>query len=86
MKYVHDHLHVVEHDPLARGETVQRHRSNSVVLFQAAFDLPRDRFQMRFRRARAEDEKIREARDASQIENDDVLGFFAISQFGATSC
>ncbi len=33
MKNVHDHLQIIEHDPLAGGEPVNRHRSHCLFVF-----------------------------------------------------
>ena len=34
MENVHDHLHVIEHDPLAGGKSVHRDRANPVIFFR----------------------------------------------------
>ena len=71
-----DHIRIIRDDPLARRVAVNGHRRNAVVVPEPVAQLPGDRFQMRLRRARADDEKIREGGDAAQIEGEDVFGFF----------
>jgi len=80
---VDDDLHVIEHDPLARGKSVYRHGANAVFVSEPLLDFAGDRFQMRFRRSRANDEVIGEARDALQVEDDDVLCFLVRRVIGA---
>jgi hypothetical protein len=80
---VHDDLHVIEHDPLARREPVHRHRANTVVVLQPIFDRARDRLQVRFRGSRANNEEIGETRDSLQIEDDDVLCLFVRGEISA---
>ncbi len=50
MKNVHHDLQIIEHDPLAGGKSVNRHRSRRVLLFQLRFNFTRDRFQLRLGR------------------------------------
>lgn len=78
-----DHLHIIEHDPLAGGESVDRYRAGCVRGSDAFFDFARDRFQMRFGGSRADDEKVGETGDAFEIENDDVLRFLVRRVIGA---
>lgn len=85
MEDVHDHLQVIEHDPLARRETVDRRGANSVILAQAFLDLTGNRAQMRLRCSGTDDEKIRKAGNAAQVENRDVFRLFVVGQFGAAS-
>jgi hypothetical protein len=80
---VDDHLHVIEHDPLARRKSVDRNGADALLLFQPILDLAGDRLQMRFRRSRANDEEIGEAGDALKIEDDDVFRFFVRRVIGA---
>jgi hypothetical protein len=54
-----------------------------VLVAQAFFDFARDRFQVRFRRSRANHEVIGEARDALKIEDNDVLRFLVRRVIGA---
>ena len=81
---VHDHLHVIEDDPLARWKTIDRCSANSVVFAQSCFDFAANRAQVRLRRSRAYNEEIGERGDAAQIEHDDLFGFLVVRQFGAT--
>lgn len=83
MKDVDDDLHVIDHDPLARRKTIHRDGANSLVLFETGLDLARNRFEMRFRRSRAEHKEIREGRDAAKIQHDDLLRLFIRGQLGA---
>jgi len=43
MENVHDHLHVIEYDPLAGGESVDRGRTHGMIFLELRFDLTRDR-------------------------------------------
>jgi hypothetical protein len=80
---VHDNLHVIEDDPLARGETVHRNGPNAVVVLQSIFDRARNRFQVRLGRPGADNEEIGEARDSLEIEDDDILCLFVRGKIGA---
>ena len=83
MEDVHDHLQVIEHDPLARRKTVDRGRAHLVILAQAGLDLTRDRFQMRLRSPRADDEEVGEGGNPAQIEDDEVFRFLVGGELGA---
>ena len=76
MKNVHNHLQIIDHDPLAGRKTVNRHGSNGMVLSQTRFNFICDRFQLRLRRSRAKHEKIRERRDRAQIEDNNIFRLF----------
>jgi len=78
-----DDLQVIENDPLARRKSVHRNGANPVLVFQPAFNLARDRFQVRLGSAGSNHEVIREARDALKIEDDNVLRFFVRRVVGA---
>jgi hypothetical protein len=84
MKNVHDDLHVIEHDPLARGKSVDGNRAHAMVAFEAALDFACDRFQVRLGGSGANHEKIGEGRDALEIENGDLLRFFIRREFGTS--
>ena len=58
MKNVDHHLEIIEHDPLTRGETVSRDRTDIVIFFQPCFDFVCDRFQLRLGCARANNEEV----------------------------
>ena len=83
MKDVRDHLHVIEHDPLAGRKSIHCGRANAVILFQTRLDFVCDRFEMRLRRPRTDDKEIGEGGNLPQIENDDLFRFFIGSEFGA---
>ena len=76
MKDMHDHLHVIEHDPLTGGKSVHGRGTNVVIFAQPRFDFARDCFQMRLRSPRADDEEIGKGRNLAQVEDQDALGFF----------
>lgn len=80
---MYDHLHVIEHDPLACWKSVNGNRADALLLFQPIFDLAGNRLEVRFRRSRANDEEICEAGDALKIEDDDVFRFFVRRVTGA---
>jgi hypothetical protein len=86
MKDVHDDLHVIDHDPLTRGKSVDGNRADAVISLQAAFDFARDCLEVRFRRSGADHEKIGEGRDALEIEDDDLFRLFVRGQLGASFC
>ena len=73
MKDVHDDLHVIEHDPLAGRESIDRNRAQAMIVLEPPFDFARDRFQVRFRRAGANHEKIGEGGDSPEIEDNNLL-------------
>jgi len=73
---VHDHLHVIEHDPLAGGKAIDCRRSNPVILFQLGLDFRGDRFELGLRCGRADNKEIREGRDLAQIEDQDIFSLF----------
>ncbi len=83
MEDVHDHLQVIEHDPLADRKTIHRRRAHLVIFAQPRFDLARDRFQVRLRSSRADDEEIRESGNPAQIEHHDVFRLFVSRELGA---
>lgn len=85
MEDVHDHLQVIEHDPLAGWKAIHSYRPRVVLLFQLHFNFIRDRFDLRFRLRRADDKKIRESGDVAQIEDNDVFRFFVRREFGASA-
>ena len=76
MKDVDDDLQIIEHDPLAAGEPVNRHGPNGMVLSQTRFNFICNRFELRLRRSRANHEKIREGRDRAQVQDDYVFRLF----------
>jgi hypothetical protein len=86
MEHVDDHLQVIEHDPLAGGETVNCHRPNRMILSQSRFNFICDRFKLRLRRGRADHEEIRERRDRAQIQDDDLLRLLVRGEFRAGFC
>ena len=83
MKDVDDDLHLIEHNPLARRETVHRNGAHAVVILQPALDFARDRFQVRLGGARADHEKIGEGGDALEIEDNNVLCLLVRREIGA---
>ena len=82
MKNVDDHIRIIRDHPLAQREAVDARRADAVLLAQAVFEFAHERLQMRLRVPRADEEKIRETRDAAHVEGDDVLGFFVSEDYG----
>jgi hypothetical protein len=80
---VDDHLKVIEHDPLARRESINGRGPPSVIFAQPRFNFIRDRFELRFRACRTNHEEIGEAGDSGEIENNDVFGLFVRGELGA---
>jgi len=76
MKNVDNDLQIIEHDPLACGKPVNRHRPDGMILSQTRFNFACDCFQLRLGRSRANHEKIRERRDRTQVKDDDVFRLF----------
>jgi hypothetical protein len=83
VKNVNDHLHVIEHDPLAGGEAIHGNGAHAVVVLKAALDFARNRLQVGLGSSRADDEKVGEGRDALEIEDDNVLRLFVRREVGA---
>lgn len=82
MKDVYDDLKVIEHNPVACGETIDRCSAQFVFLPQLALNFTSDRFQMWLGSSRADDEKIGESRNLPQVEDHDVFRFLAGSELG----
>jgi hypothetical protein len=74
MKDVDHHLQVIEHDPLARRKSIDRHRPDFMFLLEARLNLARNRFQLRFGSGRTDDKKIGKTRNATQIPDNNVFG------------
>ena len=70
-----NHVEIIEHDPLARWKTVYRRGPSPMIFAQPRFDFVRDCFELRLGTRRADHEKIGEAGNSREIENDDVFGF-----------
>jgi hypothetical protein len=80
---VDDHFEVIEHDPLARRETVDRRGASPVIFAQARFNFASNRFQLRLGAGGTDDEEVSKAGNSGEIENDDVFGFLVGSEVGA---
>jgi len=76
MEDVDDHFQIIEHDPLARWKSVDRRGASAMVFAQARFDLSSDRFQLGLRVRRTNNEKIGEAGNAREVEDDDIFRLF----------
>jgi hypothetical protein len=79
---VDDDFEIIEHDPLTRRKSVNRGRAASVIFTQSRFNFVRNRLELRFRARRADDEKIGEAGDSGEIQNDNVFGLLVRSELG----
>jgi hypothetical protein len=75
MEDVHDHLQVIEHDPLACRKTVNRRRANLVLLPEPRFNFPGDCFEVRFGSSGTDNEEIGEGGNVAEIEDEDPFGF-----------
>ena len=75
MKNVHNYLHVIEHDPLARRKPVDRDGAQTMIGFKTRLDFARDCFEMWLRGAGADHKKIGKSRNTLEIEDDDLLRF-----------
>jgi len=47
MEDVDHNLEIIEHDPLARGKSIDRRGAAAVVFLQSRFNFARDRFELR---------------------------------------
>ena len=83
MEDVDNHFEIIEHDPLARRKTVNGSGSNLVMFLYFRLNLVRDRFKLWFGSCRTDHEKVGEAGDAGEIENDNVFGLFVGGELGA---
>jgi hypothetical protein len=54
-----------------------------MLLLQAPLEFASQRFEVRLRSARGDEEKIRERRDAAQIESDEIFRFLVVENAGA---
>lgn len=84
MKNMHNHLKIIEHDPLTRGEPVHRDCAHTVIFLQTGLDLIRDRFQLRLGRGRTNHEKIGEGRNPAHIEHNDLFRLFVRGELSAS--
>ena len=75
MEDVHDHLEVIEHDPLARRKTVNRRGANFVFFPQPRFDFPGDCFEVRLGSSGTDDKEIGKRGNFPEVEDDDLFGF-----------
>lgn len=80
---MHDDVGVIRHDPLAGREAVHSEGLEIVVLLERVAQLTGDGLEMRLGRAGAKDEEVRETDDATEVDGDDVLGFFFRDEVGA---
>jgi len=85
MENVHNYLEVIQHDPLARGETVDRRCPDAMILPQLCLYFAGDRLQMWLRCSRADNEEIGESGDSAQVEDDNIFRLLIRGQFGAQS-
>jgi len=85
MKNVGDHVTIIRDDPLADREAIHGHRLDPMILLQTVVQFAGDGFQVRFGRAGADDEKIREAGNPAEVDGEDILGFFFRGEMGAQS-
>ncbi len=76
MENVDHDIGVIGDDPLTGREAVDGHRFHVVVLFQAVVQFAGDGFQVWLRCAGADDEEIRKAGNATEINGDDILRLF----------
>jgi hypothetical protein len=75
MENMHHYITKIRNDPLAGGHAVDGLRADAVILAEAVAEFPDDGLQVRLAGAGADHEKIGEARQAAQVERDDVFGF-----------
>ena len=81
---MHHHLQVIEHDPLAGGKTVDGYGAQSMVFFEAPFELTGDRFEMRLGCGGANYKEVSKGRNSAKIQDDDLLRLFVRGEFSAT--
>ena len=85
MENVHHHVRIIRDHPVAQRKTIHRHRLDVVIFSQSFAQLSDDRLEMGLRRSGANDEKIREAGNAAEIDGDNVLGLFFGDEFCAAA-
>jgi hypothetical protein len=83
---MHDHIAVVDDEPLAQRIAIHGMGSYVVVFFEARLDFARDGLDVRLGGAGTDDKKIGEAGNTTQIKRDDILGFFFRCIFRAKFC
>jgi hypothetical protein len=76
MKNVDHDVRVIGHDPLAGRESIDGHRGDAVIGLQTVAQFAGDGLQMRLGRAGADDEEIRETGNTTEVDGEDILGFF----------
>ena len=85
MENMHDHITVIDDQPLAGRVAVHRMGLHVLFRFQPVLDFPGDCLEVWLGSARADEEEIGEAGNAAQVECDDVLCFFVRCEFRAES-
>jgi hypothetical protein len=83
MENMHDHITVIDDQPLAGRVAVHRMGLDVFFRLQPVLDLPGDRLEMRLGCPRADEKKIGEAGNPAQVERDDILCFFVGCEFRA---
>jgi hypothetical protein len=73
---MHHHIAKIRDDPMARRQAVNGVGPDAMFLLQPVAEFADDGLQVRLAAAGTDHEKIGEARQAAQIERDEVLGFF----------
>ncbi len=73
---MHDHVGIVRHDPLADWEAIHGERLEMVFYPERFAQFAGNGFEVRLGGAGAKDEEVRETDDATEIDGDDVFGFF----------
>lgn len=80
---MHHHVGIVGYDPLAGREAIHGEGLDAVVFLELIAQFTGDGFEMRLGGAGAKDEEVRETDDATEIDGDDVFGFFFCDEVGA---
>lgn len=73
---MHHDIPEIRDNPLAEGETINAHRTDVVIFFNAVGNFSRDGLQLRLGRPGADDEKVGESGHVAQVYRDDVFGLF----------
>jgi hypothetical protein len=73
---MHHYVRVIDHDPVAHRVPVHGGRRHVVIRFQPVLDLTGNRLEMRLRGSAANHKKIRECRNAPQIQGNEIFRLF----------
>jgi hypothetical protein len=83
MKNVHEHVAQIDHDPLAHWIAIHRLRLDVMLFFKPILNFRGNRLEMRLGSSGADQKKIGEGGNATQIERKDIFRLFVAGKFRA---